>query len=176
MPKISRRSLIAATGAVLAVPLSGVRANASVAPRSLALDNLHTGEKLQLTYWEKGVLIPEALAAVDHVLRDYRTNEVHRIDPTLLDLLHTLHTRLGSGAPFQVISGYRSPKTNAGMRAASHNVATKSLHMQGMAVDIRLADRSLENIHAVARALRAGGVGYYPGQFVHVDVGRVRYW
>jgi uncharacterized protein YcbK (DUF882 family) len=145
--------------------------------RSLAFDNLHTGEKLSVDYWTAGGYRPDALSAVNHVLRDYRNGEEHAIDPKLLDLLNVLHRSLGSNAPFSVISGYRSPATNAAMHEHSAGVASHSLHMQGMAIDIRLADRDLKDLHAAARGLRAGGVGYYPElDFVHVDVGRVRYW
>ena len=145
--------------------------------RSLSFDNLHTGEKLSVDYWTQGRYEPEALAAVNHVLRDYRNGEVHVIDPKLLDLLNLLHRTLDSGATYSVISGYRSPATNAAMHERSAGVASHSLHMQGMAIDIRLADRDLKDLHAAATAMRAGGVGYYPSlDFVHVDVGRVRYW
>jgi uncharacterized protein YcbK (DUF882 family) len=145
--------------------------------RSLAFDCLHTGENLKIDYWRNGTYLPEALSTINYRLRDFRNNEVHAIEPKLLDLLNVLHQRLESSAPFQVISGYRSPATNAILHAESHGVAAKSLHMQGMAIDIRLADRALGALHSTARELRLGGVGYYPApDFVHVDVGRVRYW
>jgi len=145
--------------------------------RSLALNNIHTGERMTIAYWEKGAYIPDALTAINHLLRDYRNNEVHVIETGLLDLLTLLHARLESSAPFEVISGYRSPATNAMLHAESHGVAAKSLHMHGMAIDIRLADRPLDVLHTTARDMRLGGVGYYPSaDFVHVDVGRVRYW
>jgi uncharacterized protein YcbK (DUF882 family) len=145
--------------------------------RSLAFNNIHTGERMAIAYWENGAYVADALTAINHLLRDYRNNEIHVIEPRLLDLLTLLHARLESGAPFEVISGYRSPATNAMLHAESHGVAAKSLHMQGMAIDIRLADRALDVLHATARDMRLGGVGYYPSaDFVHVDVGRVRYW
>ncbi len=145
--------------------------------RSLALNSIHTGERMTIEYWEKGAYVPDALAAINHLLRDYRSNEVHVIETGLLDLLTLLHARLESSAAFEVISGYRSPATNAMLHAESHGVAAKSLHMQGMAIDVRLADRALDVLHAAARDMRLGGVGYYPAaDFVHVDVGRVRYW
>jgi uncharacterized protein YcbK (DUF882 family) len=145
--------------------------------RSLSFDNLHTGEKLAVDYWVEGDYVPGALTAVNHTLRDYRNGEIHTIDPKLLDLLNLLHRQLDSSAPFSVISGYRSPATNAAMHERSAGVAAHSLHMQGMAIDIRLADRNLKNLHDSAQAMRAGGVGYYPSlDFVHVDTGRVRYW
>jgi len=145
--------------------------------RSLAFDNLHTGEKLNLEYWAQGQYVPEALSSINFLLRDYRNGEIHAIRPELLDLLNALHGRLGSARPFEVISGYRSPATNAMLHARSNGVAAHSLHMEGMAIDIRLSDRDLAALHNEALAMRAGGVGYYPSlDFVHVDVGRVRRW
>ena len=120
---------------------------------------------------------PDALQTINHLLRDYRNGEVHVIEPKLLDLLTILRARLDTQASFEVISGYRSPATNALLHAESSGVAAKSLHMQGMAIDIRVANRSLQELHNSALSLHAGGVGYYPtSDFVHVDVGRVRMW
>jgi uncharacterized protein YcbK (DUF882 family) len=150
---------------------------ADTAPRTVAFHNLHTGESLEATYWDRGTYVPDALSAVNHVLRDFRTGDVHDIDPRLLDLLTRLSSRVEARAPFQVISGYRSPATNAMLRANSDGVAKGSLHMQGLAIDIRLADVALDRLHGAALELGAGGVGYYPvSDFVHVDVGRVRHW
>ncbi len=145
--------------------------------KSVAFFNLHTGERLKAEYWANGAYVPEALEAVNRVLRDYRNNEVHAIDPGLLDLLHTLQAVIVSNPEVQVISGYRSPATNARMHEHSAGVAAHSLHMVGQAIDIRLADVKLDRLHGAALAMRAGGVGYYPSlDFVHVDVGRVRQW
>ena len=131
--------------------------------RSLAFDNLHTGERLVTEYWAQGEYIPDALAQVNHVLRDFRSGEVHTIAPQLLDLLAMLHGRLETSAPFSVISGYRSPATNAMLRGEDRHsgVASKSLHMQGMAIDIRVTGRPLAGLRDIALAARAGGVGYY---------------
>jgi len=147
-------------------------------PRNLSLSNLHTGEKLKLNYWADGSYEPAALAEVNRVLRDYRTGDIHPIEPKLLDLLHTLNQNMESeGTAFEVISGYRSPKTNAALHERSSGVASKSLHMQGMAIDIRVDGRTLPQLHDIALGLSRGGVGYYPtSDFVHVDVGRVRRW
>jgi uncharacterized protein YcbK (DUF882 family) len=102
---------------------------------------------------------------------------VHPIDPALLDLLHGVRSATGSRAPFQIISGYRSPATNHRLQQASTGVATHSLHMDGRAIDVRLADVTLPRLRRAASAARAGGVGYYPESgFVHLDTGRVRYW
>lgn len=145
--------------------------------RFLAFDNLHTGETTKLTYWEKGQYIKGALAEINHILRDHRTNEVKRIDTALLDDLFILHNKLGSQMPFQIICGYRSPKTNAMMHERSSGVAKKSMHIEGKAIDIRLQDTPLFHLHNAALAMNAGGVGYYPeSQFVHVDTGKVRHW
>ncbi len=111
------------------------------------------------------------------MLRDFRTGDVHKIDPALLDLLYDLQERAGATRPFEVISGYRSPQTNAALRRRSHGVAGSSLHMQGQAIDIRVGDVPLASLRRAALALRQGGVGYYPASnFVHVDTGRVRTW
>ena len=145
--------------------------------RSLALSNLHTGEKVKLDYWADGAYEPGALAQISHVLRDHRTGDVHAIEPHLLDLMTTLSRRVESTKPFQIISGYRSPASNASLHAKSNGVATHSLHMQGQAVDIRLEGVSLTQLRDAALGMQIGGVGFYPGSdFVHVDVGRVRRW
>jgi uncharacterized protein YcbK (DUF882 family) len=145
--------------------------------RYLSFTSLHTGEKLTALYYSKGNYLREALSDINNILRDFRTGDVMGIDLRLLDLLYTLQLTLRSRAPFEVISGYRSPVTNAMLAAASDGVAKKSLHMQGMAIDVRLADQRLSKLRDAALRLQAGGVGYYPGpEFVHVDVGRVRSW
>jgi uncharacterized protein YcbK (DUF882 family) len=108
---------------------------------------------------------------------DHRTGTAHRIDPRLLDLLAALRARLGTAEPFEVISGYRSPASNAWLRAATTGVARDSLHVRGMAIDVRVPGRPLADVRAAGLALGGGGVGYYPGSgFVHLDVGRVRTW
>ena len=145
--------------------------------RSLSLYNLHTSEKLSTVYWEKGQYIPEALARINHVLRDHRSGEEHEMAAGLLDTLCQLSLRLDTSKPFEIISGYRSPKTNAMLRSQGHGVAERSLHMEGIAADIRVAGRNLDLIRKTAIAMKAGGVGYYPKeQFVHIDIGRVRTW
>jgi len=176
--KLSRRNFIAATGGILiASGASPVLATPFEGSRSVAFDCLHTGEKLKVEYWNNGQYVPGALAEVNKVLRDFRTGDVHPIDPGLLDLLAKLRGTLDSRDPFQVISGYRSPHTNALLHERSDGVANHSLHMQGMAIDIRLGGRSLSDLHMAALSLKGGGVGYYPqSDFVHVDVGRVRRW
>lgn len=173
-----RRLLTAGAATLLATCLpAAARAIPQPAARSLEFLHLHTGERLRTTYWHDGTYVPDARADIDQVLRDFRTGDVAPIDPKLLDLLHALRRRLDTNAPFHVISGYRSPATNAMLAANSGGVAKKSLHMQGMAIDIRLPGRNLDEVRRGARALQRGGVGYYPGSdFVHVDTGRVRFW
>jgi uncharacterized protein YcbK (DUF882 family) len=156
-------------GALAALPQSGTR--------TLGLVNAHTDEKLTAIYWRDGVYDRGALKDIDYVLRDFRTSEVAAIDRNLLDLLVELHRRAGSRTPFQVISGYRSPKTNAMLASASGGVAKRSLHMDGKAIDIRLHDVALSDLRQAALGMKAGGVGYYKkSDFIHVDTGRVRQW
>jgi uncharacterized protein YcbK (DUF882 family) len=176
---LPRRALLrAGAAAVLSASLPGF-ALATTLPgaRKLKLENLHTGERLAADYCVGGRYLPDALQAINHILRDYRTGDVHAIDPRLLDLLHDLNTRLETDATFQVISGFRSAQTNGMLHERSSGVASKSLHTQGMAIDIRVPGRALNAVHATALSLERGGVGLYPtSDFVHVDVGRVRRW
>lgn len=145
--------------------------------RRLSFHNLHTGESLDAVYWADGSYVPDVLRRIDTVLRDFRTGDVHPIDRRLLDLLVRLRQKLGTTESVHVISGYRSPNTNAMLRAHSEGVASHSLHMDGMAIDLRVPGRALRDVRAAALDLGGGGVGYYPASdFVHVDVGRVRHW
>jgi uncharacterized protein YcbK (DUF882 family) len=149
----------------------------SLTERSLAFHSLHTGENLKTVYWSQGEYIPDSLSEIHHILRDFRTGDVYPMDPRLLDLMCKLHTTMETTASFDIISGYRSPKTNAALHSQSNGVAENSLHLKGMATDLHLPGRSLASLRNAALSLRAGGVGYYPAsQFVHVDVGRVRSW
>lgn len=167
--------LAAATGVLL--PAKFARAATPHAPRSLAFQNLHTGESFSGEYWADGAYINEQLQQVAKVLRDHRNGASHIIDPALLDLLHAVRGSLETTRPFQVISGYRSPESNAKLAAASSGVAKHSMHMDGKAIDIRVPGVELLNVHKAAKALKGGGVGYYAASnFVHMDVGRVRYW
>lgn len=153
------------------------RSSLAAPERGLALYNIHTGESLQAVYWAQGSYIPESMAEFSRILRDHRTDQVAPIDSHLFDLLYLLHSKLEARQPFHVISGYRSPASNATLVAHSSGVAKGSLHMRGQAVDISLPNRGLSTLRDAALALRGGGVGYYPASsFVHVDVGRVRSW
>jgi uncharacterized protein YcbK (DUF882 family) len=186
---LSRRSFlsfgaIAAAGAL--VPARAFAGAAPAAARGLALErelsffHTHTGERLSTAYCTGGEYIAPALKDVNHLLRDFRVNQVKPIDPGLLDLLFELNDKLGTDQPFHVISGYRSPETNVKLQergGAQSGVATHSLHMDGKAIDIRVPGIKLAHLRDSAKALKRGGVGFYPGSdFVHVDTGRVRYW
>jgi uncharacterized protein YcbK (DUF882 family) len=156
---------------------SGSGALANVRERSLSFYNLHTAENLKTVYWADGDYLPESLAAINHHLRDYRTGEVREIDRRLLDILCELRMKLDTTSHLEVISGYRSAATNAMLHERSDGVAQHSLHVEGMAADIRIPQRSLSVLRKAAISMKAGGVGYYPASdFVHVDTGRVRTW
>jgi uncharacterized protein YcbK (DUF882 family) len=145
--------------------------------KTLAFEHMHTGDKLKLTYFEHGRYIEEALQEINYLLRDFRTDDIHPIDTGLLDQLFVLKQTLGVNKPFHIISGYRSPLTNAQLRRHSHGVAEHSFHMQGRAIDIRLEGVSSKTIRNAALTLAQGGVGYYPrDNFVHLDTGKFRAW
>jgi len=180
--KIDRRGFLK-LGALAAVagfspaPVLGAILGSSPPVRRLSLYNTHTGEALDAEYGIRGKYRADALQEINHILRDHRTGEVAPIDPGVLDFLHAISRKVGARVPFHIISGYRSPETNAQLRDRSGNVARNSLHMEGKAVDIRLPDVSLRFLRQAALNLSRGGVGYYPkADFVHVDVGRVRFW
>ena len=147
-------------------------------PRTLTLHHLHTDERLSLTYRVGEHYHRSALRRLNLFLRDFRTGDVTAIDPRLFDLMYEVQQRVGGhDGVFEIISGYRSPKTNAMLRRTSSGVAKRSLHMSGQAVDIRLRGSSLRHVRDAAIDMRRGGVGYYPrADFVHLDTGRVRQW
>lgn len=160
-----------------AMPAPAVVTRPAADARQLFLQNLHTGDRLKTVYWENGAYVEDALDEARHVLRDWRNGEQHQMDPELFDIFHGLRTRLEVDRPFQIISGYRSPATNAKLAAQSSGVAKRSLHMQGKAVDLRLEGVDLRHVRKAALDMGAGGVGFYPrSNFVHVDTGRVRQW
>jgi uncharacterized protein YcbK (DUF882 family) len=145
--------------------------------KTLSFEHTHTGEKLKLTYFEHGNYIKDALQEINYLLRDFRTDDVHPIDTALLDQLFDLKKNLGLNKPFHIISGYRSPMTNAQLHEHSHGVAKHSFHMQGRAIDIRVEGVSSKRIRNAALNMAQGGVGYYPrNNFVHLDSGRFRTW
>jgi len=143
----------------------------------LAFHNTHTGDQLNLTYFERGRYIKDALHEINHLFRDYHDGTVHPIDPALLDQLYDLKHTLEVRKPFHIVSGYRSPATNADLRKHSDGVAKNSLHMEGRAIDIRIEGLDTRRIRDAALAMRRGGVGYYDrSDFVHLDTGSVRTW
>lgn len=160
----------AVTPALAAVPrFNGIRA--------LSLHNLHTDEKLHVTYWKEGNYDRGAWVKINHILRDHYSGETYPMNPRLMDLLYDLQHKVNNDKAVEIISGYRSPTTNMMLVKNSDGVAKHSYHMQGMALDIRMTGTSLPKIHNAALAMNRGGVGYYPdSQFVHIDVGPVRRW
>lgn len=178
MTNCTRRRFLSLAGTVAAsAVLSPAPVLAAVTERRLSFHHTHTREDLSLAYASVVGYRPDALERIDLFLRDFRTGDVHAIDPPLLDLLNDLSALIGTSEPFHVISGYRSPRTNAMLRSRSEGVARHSLHMDGRAIDIRLPDVPLRQLRDAAVALARGGVGYYPGSdFVHVDTGRIRTW
>jgi uncharacterized protein YcbK (DUF882 family) len=174
-----RRDVIRALGSVAAL--------AAVSPARLLADDddrrvlpfvhTHTRERLTVAYYGAGRYLEDGLASLRHFLRDFRTGDTHEMDPALFDILHELRLETGTAVPFQVISGFRSPRSNTMLRDQGRGVAASSLHMQGRAIDVRLADVETSRLRDVALALKRGGVGYYrESNFVHVDTGRVRRW
>jgi uncharacterized protein YcbK (DUF882 family) len=159
-----------------AAPRNDAARNKDAAKR-IALKNLHTSERLDIEYFREGAYLPDALSAIEVLLRDFRTGERHSIDPNLMDYLVEVAHALGVDPAFTVISGYRSPATNAQLREKSTGVAQRSLHMQGRAIDVRVTQVDCAALAACALNLKRGGVGYYrASDFVHLDTGPFRTW
>ncbi len=178
----TRRALLGifAATAVTAAPtyanaFSFLRGSGDI--RRLKLYSGRTGEKLDAVYWVDGQYIPEVLAEINHFFRDWRNNQVHGIDTRTLDIMAAAHRLLNADEPYNLLSGYRSPQTNAMLRARSRNVASNSRHTIGQAADLRLRSRSVAQVARAAAACRAGGVGRYSrSDFTHMDCGPVRSW
>jgi uncharacterized protein YcbK (DUF882 family) len=174
---MSRRWRRVAVAALVVGPLAAAAGDRANGERRLELTNLHGGEKLTVTFYEASDIAPADVAALRHLLRDYRVNEEHEIDSGLFMQLTDLARECEVPARYEVISGYRSPGTNAKLRAAGHAVAQRSQHMAGHAIDVRLKECPLERLHELALAAKRGGVGFYPrSRFVHIDTGPVRSW
>ncbi len=179
---MTRRSILGAFAAtaVMAAPFfPGVTAYARGAGdiRRLHFYSGRTGESMNLVYWIDGKYVPESLAEINHFFRDWRNNAVHNIDARTIDFLAATHNILRVNEPYMLLSGFRSPQTNAMLRARSRNVAQNSLHLRGQAADVRLRSRSVAQIARAATACNAGGVGRYSrSDFVHFDCGAVRSW
>ncbi|MCP3849407.1 MAG: DUF882 domain-containing protein [Gammaproteobacteria bacterium] len=183
MKKSSRRHFLSQclTGAsgALALPFSAQAqmAGGLSTARKLSFYHTHTGKKLSLIYHDGHSYQPLELLKINQFLGDFRTGEIHPIDPNLLDSLYLLQQKTGVENHFEVISGYRSPKTNAKLRNKSKGVAKRSLHMQGKAIDVRLPGFDSKELRNTAIAMKLGGAGYYRrSDFIHLDTGRVRHW
>jgi uncharacterized protein YcbK (DUF882 family) len=147
--------------------------------RSLAFNHTHTGEQVSLVYRIGDRYVPDGLKRLSYLMRDFRSGDVHQMDPSLMDVLWQVQANLRTHQPFEIISAYRSPKTNAMLRgrSAHSGVAQKSMHLTGQAIDIRLPGVDLSDVRDAALDLKRGGVGYYADSgFVHIDTGRVRRW
>lgn len=144
---------------------------------TISIKNAHTGEVFNGVYRVGGYYVPRAFRQINHIMRDHYNGDLHPIDPRLVDVLAKLQKRCACSEPLTILSGYRSPNTNAMLRKVSHNVARNSFHMKGQAADIRVPGTGVGQVRQVAMSLNAGGVGYYPrAAFVHVDTGDVRHW
>jgi uncharacterized protein YcbK (DUF882 family) len=187
---ISRRQMLTAAAALSSSALaSAALSSAAVlwpqsplgapdaAARRIALTNLHTGEHLEIEYFRDGSYSPQALVALQVLLRDFRNGEQHALDPKLMDYLVEVAAQLGERPAFSVISGYRSPQTNERLHERSSGVSQHSLHMQGRAIDVRMSGVDCKDLAARAEFLKRGGVGYYrASNFVHLDTGAFRTW
>ena len=179
---MSRRSLLfaglAAYGAVATKAVASpsiLRGAGDI--RTISLSNPRTGEKLHSVYWVEGHYIPEVMAEIDHIMRDWRLDQKRRIEPGVIDMMAAAHRLLDTREPFTLFSGYRSPQTNQMLRRRSRGVARDSYHMKGMAADLHLDTRSVRQIAGAAQSLGAGGVGRYSrSNFVHMDSGPTRSW
>ncbi len=177
MKNPSRRRFLAVTCATAAAVSAGPTFAKVGSSRTLKMRNLHTGERLNAAYWSNGDYSSSGLKQFNRLLRDHRQNESTRMDPKLLDLVHKLKEKLNYNGEIQIISGYRTAKTNAMLRSRSSGVAKRSYHTRGMAIDLRMPGVPLSKVRRAALDLRLGGVGYYPkSNFVHVDTGPVRRW
>lgn len=179
----TRRNMLKASAAAAAALVMPSFSQASVNPafkapyRSVFLINPHTGDKLKTTYWEKGVYHSEPLKDIAYMLRDHRSEDMSPIDPRLIDILYMLQATLNTQSPFEVVCGYRTPRSNAFIYKRERGVARNSYHMYGRAIDIRMKDRNAGLIQRAAWSLQQGGVGYYPkAGFVHLDTGGIRRW
>lgn len=175
MPVRRRDFLVGSLAA--AAGLGGVGRCLAAEIHPLEFYHIHTGEKLKVVYREQGTLIPSALQEINHFLRDFRTEQMHEIDIRLLDKLSKIYSEFDCRGNFEVISGYRSPKTNEALRHTTTGVAQHSLHLSGRAIDVRLTSAATTKLRDAAIALQSGGVGYYAhSNFVHIDTGAVRTW
>jgi len=164
-------------GSALAVAVSSPLEALAKEPAShtLRLYNTHTNEHLTLTCMENGRVIESAAKKLDRFLRCHYNGKVHKIDRGLIKLMCRMDKKFGGNNTLQIISGYRSPEYNAILAKRSSGVASKSLHLKGMAVDFRIPGISMKELYRGVRAMKEGGAGIY-SDFVHMDTGRVRFW
>ena len=182
--RVSRRDLLAFIGASAGVALATKPALAAPSVisgkgeyRSINLHNTRLGESLNTVYWIGGAYIPEAMAEITFLLRDWRLDLTKPVDAAVIDVLAAAHRRLDTREPFEVVSGYRSPQTNAMLRRRSRGVARNSYHIKAMAVDVKLKTRSVNQMYMAALSSYGGGVGRYSRSgFVHMDSGPIRSW
>jgi uncharacterized protein YcbK (DUF882 family) len=175
---ISRRCVLASglagTAAFCSRALFGASGSMS---KRIGLTNLHTSERLEVDYFRDGAYVPEAMASIEAVLKDFRNGDKHSIDPKLMDYLVDVAAQFARPAAYTVISGYRSPETNERLHERSSGVSQHSLHMQGRAIDVRLNGVDCRDLADQAEELKRGGVGYYrASNFVHLDTGAFRTW
>lgn len=179
--ELSRRGFLTSmAGVAMTLAAPGVIASTlpvSARDRELSFYNTHTGEKLSATFWSNGHFLKDGIEEISWLMRDHRAGTASPMDPQLLNLLHQLQAKVDHKGAFHVISGYRSPATNNMLNKNTSGVAKRSYHMLGKAIDVRLPGLDTRQLHKVAKSLKSGGVGYYSSSnFVHLDVGRVRYW
>ena len=190
IPRSSRRQFLRqgvglGVGLTVATAVSTASAGAFIqaelesgsSDRQLRIFNAHTGEKIELVYFSRGSYIDESLAKINHLMRDHRANEEIAMDLALIDQLAEIQQQVPSSEYVHVLSGYRTPATNAALRKRSSNVAKFSLHMEGRAADIHVPGLTTRELQSIAQGLKAGGVGYYGRSgFVHIDTGKIRHW
>ena len=181
MSHCSRRDFIKIGAGLLSTCLLPSAGWSALSPdnsrRTLSLHNTHTGEELITCYFKNGAYCPDAMGRINHILRDHYTGDIAAMDPQLIDLLNSVNRQLGCSDPFHILSGYRSPQTNARLRKQRSGVAKSSYHILGRAIDIRLPGCDTRQLREACLDLKLGGVGYYPrSDFVHVDTGAFRTW
>lgn len=176
---VDRRNFLkgmSSLGLVVALAPISAWAQTKTLEKKLTFYNPHTGETLKnCVFWSEGKINLSAMADIKHHFRDHRTNQDYDIDPDLIHLIHGIQEKTQSSEIIHLISGYRSPKSNAILRSRSCGVAKNSQHLCGKAADIMIPGRTMKQVQHAAKSLKAGGVGRY-SRFVHVDTGRVRYW
>ena len=181
--RTSRRRLLSAFAGVAVISAAPVYANAAGFLRSagdvrrISMNNKRTGETIDTIYWIEGEYINPSLKEINYFMRDWRRDEVINYDRRNIDILAASHRLLETTEPYTLLSGYRSPATNAALRSNNRGVASNSYHMKGMAADVRLASRSVAQMTSAGKACNSGGVGKYNGSnFVHMDSGPIRSW